>query len=706
MSDAADIVVIDESAVSSGAHSRVGGADLRERLPRSVPDALRFEPGVFVQQTGHGQASPYIRGRTGQQTLMTFDGIRLNNSTWRQGPNQYLFTVDARSVASLEVSRGGASTRWGSDAIGGAIHVHPLEPAFEPLSGTFFRPRAMLRAGSADGELGERFQLDAQLSPTVQVLTGIGFRRIGRLRSGGAVHGDNGTIPQVPAFESDGATMLGTGFRELTWDGRLAARPFGTGAKDVRLIAAAYVYRQYDAPRTDQCPPPFAPRSECLRFMEQFRTLAYVGAEWGGESLPRGRVVLSYQRQHELRRRDRPGSFIVNGGRDDVDTLGVLATADSKRISFAPWLEASFGGGVDLYHDRIASMAWTRLTDIATTVFDPRGQYLDGSRYAQGGGFVSATALIAQKLTLRTGGRLGFARADAPADPQSGTAPVARTFTPHAAFLQGELALPSSFSVVLGWDRSFRAPNLDDLTGRQQSGPGFQFENPSLQPEVADTFEAGVRLRSLWLTAEAWVFQSFLDDAITRSVRLAEDCPPATPQCGASWNRFRLVNVAGRSTIRGAELTLRARLGAQWTARGTMAWALGDGPNPQPRPSDPNAAYAERVPLSRVPPLNGTAELRWTDTEGTVLRGVFVGGAVRWALAQSRLAPSDYSDARIPEGGTPGFAVFDARLGYRLDRRFVFTVVAENLANAPYRYHGSSIQGAGRSLLAGLEVGL
>src|SRR5690606_9012068 len=60
------------------AGSRVDQRELEEQLPRSAPDALRYEPGVFVQQTAHSQASPYVRGRTGQQTLLLFDGVRLN----------------------------------------------------------------------------------------------------------------------------------------------------------------------------------------------------------------------------------------------------------------------------------------------------------------------------------------------------------------------------------------------------------------------------------------------------------------------------------------------------------------------------------------------------------------------------------------------------------------------------------------------------
>lgn len=47
---------------------------------RSVPDALRGEAGVLVQQTNLGGGSPFIRGLTGNQILLMVDGVRLNNA--------------------------------------------------------------------------------------------------------------------------------------------------------------------------------------------------------------------------------------------------------------------------------------------------------------------------------------------------------------------------------------------------------------------------------------------------------------------------------------------------------------------------------------------------------------------------------------------------------------------------------------------------
>lgn len=79
-------------------------------------------------------------------------------------------------------------------------------------------------------------------------------------------------------------------------------------------MVAFYGYRQFDSPRTDQCPAAFAPRDECLRYDEQFRSLAYVSHEGRlGAFAAESQLSLSYQRQHERRTLERPRSFVENG---------------------------------------------------------------------------------------------------------------------------------------------------------------------------------------------------------------------------------------------------------------------------------------------------------------------------------------------------------------------------------------------------------
>ncbi len=682
------------SLADGRAKSEVKKSDLDRRLPRSAPDALRYEPGVFVQQTGHGQGSAFVRGLTGQQTVLLFDGIRLNNSTYRQGPNQYFFTLDARTIDSIEVLRGGGSTEWGSDALGGVILARPIAA---PLGheGFHVRPSLAAKYATADEERGGRLQLELGAGPTLGFVGGVGARRVGFLESAGPIEGIDGGEPLVPRFEDDGRTQLGTGFDELAFDGRTT----WVLADGHALTAAAYGYRQYDAPRTDQCPAAFAPFDECLTYEEQFRTLAYLAYDGALRGVPALRATASYQLQHERRNLDRPRSFTVNLGRDDVETLGVTARATSSWADVSPWLRLRLHGGADLYRDELASSAWLAFTDVDITVERSRGQYLDGSTYLYGGAWTTAEAELARDVTVRAGARVSQLDADAPGDPDSGSEPVDLSWTPVVGHAGVEWRALEPVTLLAAVDRSFRAPNLDDLTSRQQTGPGFQFENAALEPETALTREAGVRLRTYRVELETWVFQTDLDGAIVRQPRDIADCPPGTPQCGGSWARFQLVNATGTSSIHGAEASARLRLPLRLTARGTVAYAFGEGPNPAERPGDPDVAFEERVPLSRIPPLNGTAEL---DHRSPL--GFTVGAALRWAKGQDRLAVADVSDARIPPGGTPGFAVVDARASWRWREALVLAVVAENVFDEPYRYHGSSINGPGRGLVVSVEA--
>ena len=64
----------------------------------------------------------------GPQVQIRFDGVRLNNSTWRTGPVQYLNLIEPLLVDHIEVLRGPASVLYGSDAMGGVIQVFPQAP--------------------------------------------------------------------------------------------------------------------------------------------------------------------------------------------------------------------------------------------------------------------------------------------------------------------------------------------------------------------------------------------------------------------------------------------------------------------------------------------------------------------------------------------------------------------------------------------------
>lgn len=689
-----------EPSEPSRASTVVSREDIEQRLPRSAPDALKGEPGVYLQQTAHGQGSPYLRGLTGQQTVMFFDGIRINNSTLRQGPNQYFFTIDSRSIQRLEIVRGSASTRYGSDALGGALLAAPIEPSMERGPKPWVvHPRAMTRFTTADAEMGGRAQVDVSHRGTLGILAGVGYRDVGQLRAGGRVIAPATGRPQKvpPVFEADDRTQRGTGFRELTSDARIVWQP----RTRHRFTLGYYDYRQLDSPRTDKCPPATAPEDECLVYLQQFRTLGY-GAYEGTLGHPAAqtlRATLSYGNQHE-RRRFRIGSpsFTENHGDDDVHTLGTGLRVETKAFELGPWVTLQGRYGSDAYLDLIDSEAWVFFRDVGIRFDRTRGQYLDRGRYLSSGLWAEAELGLGDAIHLRGGGRGALVHAQAPGDPETESATIDSTWGTAVGHAGLRIDAVPWLSGHLNVDQGFRAPNLDDLTSRQQTGPGFQFENPDLDPERSLSTEVGLKVDHRWIELQAWGYQTRIRGLIGRAPRTVDECPNDALGCEGSQTVFQLVNLDGLAYVRGLEGDLRLYLPLDLRLRATASYAWGEGPNPIAATS---ADQPARRPLSRIPPLNGMVEAGWRGGR----TGLYLFGAMRWARAQTRLALADMEDVRIPDGGTPGYLVFDLRAGYRLDPHLLLAVVAENLADVAYRHHGSSINGPGRGLTLQLEFG-
>ena len=95
--------------------------DIARRPGGNLADLLLPVAGLRIASWGGGLSSAIsIRGSTTEQVLVLVDGRRLNPA---QGQGADLSNIPLESVESVEVLRGGASTAYGGDAVGGAIHI-------------------------------------------------------------------------------------------------------------------------------------------------------------------------------------------------------------------------------------------------------------------------------------------------------------------------------------------------------------------------------------------------------------------------------------------------------------------------------------------------------------------------------------------------------------------------------------------------------
>ncbi len=134
--------------------------DIRASQKRIASDLLSRLPGVSVTRNGGvgGTTSLRIRGAETDQTVVLFDGVKLNDpSSTGAGYNFANLILDDES--RIEVLRGPQSVLWGSQAIGGVVNIITPQPT-RPLGGTLTaegggRESAFGRASLHSG--GEQF---------------------------------------------------------------------------------------------------------------------------------------------------------------------------------------------------------------------------------------------------------------------------------------------------------------------------------------------------------------------------------------------------------------------------------------------------------------------------------------------------------------------------------------------------------------------
>ncbi len=127
-----------EQSELSNAVSVLGGADLQLRMGATLGETLASEPGVSSTAFVPGAARPVIRGLTGHRVRVLANGVDIGDLSATSA--DHAVTSDPIDADRIEVLRGPATLRYGSEAIGGVVNVIdgrvPTSRAATSLSGT------------------------------------------------------------------------------------------------------------------------------------------------------------------------------------------------------------------------------------------------------------------------------------------------------------------------------------------------------------------------------------------------------------------------------------------------------------------------------------------------------------------------------------------------------------------------------------------
>ncbi len=98
----------------------VSSYDIKRNDPVSVPDVLKNEPGLALERDGIWGTDVSIRGLSKSSIVMMVDGNRLETAT---DVNAALSLIDVNDIERIEVIKGGASSLYGTGALGGVINI-------------------------------------------------------------------------------------------------------------------------------------------------------------------------------------------------------------------------------------------------------------------------------------------------------------------------------------------------------------------------------------------------------------------------------------------------------------------------------------------------------------------------------------------------------------------------------------------------------
>lgn len=523
---------------------------LQNSSPRTTPEALAGINGVFVQKTNHGGGSPFVRGLTGNQTLLLIDGIRLNNSTFRYGPNQYFNTIDPFSLKKIEVLSGAGSVQYGSDALGGTIQVLTKEPEFSSK----FRANFLGRIATHGMEQTARTELSYG-TEKMAILGSFGFRNFGDLVGG------KQTGRQSPSG----------------YDEQMANLKAKLKIKKGLLTLSHQYFRAEDVPVYHKV---VLENFALNEFNPQRRNLSYLKFHQKNESkfFNEISIITSLQATYEQRNSQKNNSTRLIEELDKVFTKGITTTIHSE-FSYK-W---SANSGIEIYHDLVRSSKKDLSIQNPNDAKVLRGLYPDNSTFFNYSIF-SLHQFEIKKWIFSGGLRYNGFRINID-DKDIGKSII----RPNA--LVRNLAISRVFSeklnLYLSNSEGFRSPNIDDMG--TLGIVDFRYEQPAynLKPERSNTFEFGAKFRTNHFSSSAAIFYTSLQDLITR-VRIPN-------QVINGYAVYQKENTE-KAEIRGFEYDFEGILHKNLKIFGNLTYLLGNN-------------ITKNEPMRRIPPMNGRISL-------------------------------------------------------------------------------------------------
>lgn len=675
---------------------------------QNTGDLLLNSGNVFVQKSQQGGSSPVLRGFEASRVLLVIDGIRMNNAIYRAGHLQNAITVDQNMLERVEVLYGPASTLYGSDALGGVIHLKTKSPLLS-------LNKKLRAAGGVFGRYSS-----ANHEKTVHFNMSLGGKKIGWMQAytfsdfGDMKMGKN-YPDDYPGFGSRDSLIITTGGVDNVIVNRDSRVQKFSGYKQWD-ITQKFLYKQSDEVshllNLQMSNSTNIPRYDRLQDKRDFggnigTTLRY--AEWFYG--PQTRYLSSYElniaspgffnqfrfnanyqsieesrQQREYLRYDRFDSRTEN-----LDIMGAIIDARKK------WNNNEITIGADVQLNDLKSTA-TRTNQNTGVVSKLDTRYPDGKNkmnyigvYAQ-----HLLKISDEKLILNDGLRLQLVTLNSTiADNSFFQLPFTEIEQDNFSVTGnlGMVYVPNDeFRIAAGLSSGFRNPNIDDLARVFESSTALKrivIPNPDLKPEYTYNFDLNItQLIKEKIKFDVTGFYTLFRNAIGLSPFHLNG------QDSILYNGVQSAVYANRNNKKANMYGFNGNIKVDFTNRlsffGTVTYTYG-----RFKKED-----GSKSPQDHIPPVYGKTSLAYAHEKFSTEAFILFNGWKR--LKNYNLDGEDNLQYATPDG-MPSWMTLNWRNSFKISKKAQFQFTIENILDRNYRYFASGFSAPGRNFVFSLR---
>jgi hemoglobin/transferrin/lactoferrin receptor protein len=578
---------------------------------QGIADALKLEPSVSIKSDGIWATAPVIRGLSGQRVIVAVDGNRIETATEIAGG---MNMINLNDVQQIEIIKSGASSMYGSGAIGGVINfitqpiVYSTTPAFNTALSSSYQ--------SVNNLFDEYLRFTASKEKLFFSLSG-SYR-----------HAEN---TMTPAGVLDNSQ-----FEDFSVNSKLAYRI--NDQHELRFQYQNFQARDVGIPGAEAFAKPFT-----VTYPEHSRSMADV--QYLFKDISKNFKLLKIKAYQQ---------YIYRG----VEVKTNLPMYKSKPVSITPigehqlwgglaqtdfeWKQQRLTAGVDLWQRNLESTR-EKLISLPDSSLMVRGELpLPKASYNSNGLFArTERRFLNDKLNTSLGARYDYiiVNNDAVYDPvymiKNGTElnipkrltieENTRTMSSWSANFGANYQASEALNIALSGGHSFRAPNVEELYKYINLGTRVNIGNPDLVPEESNFADLGVHYSAKSISFSVNGFINKLTNMVIEEPGLAyydnynsDGDVVSTDTIAAS-----ILNNVDEALLYGFDASVKWEFIPQLFLSGNIAYTIGE-----------NLTSDGYLP--QMAPMNGRLGLRYNGY--TYLKGEI---NYEWAAKQDKLATDE-----------------------------------------------------------------